>query len=175
MRIKSSWELALEKTADIQFDEEKYKEQELVKEGMVFAGKFLNNDQISEEELRKNYRPELKKGITDVIFSNITLPKDDGFSFRLNRISQLCGIIDSTGQSTAILEQISNFFSQYLTARQQFADQMQEQIKQAIQENPQEVNSRQYTQLIEQKLKQMENQYGGALNNFKEMLRGILQ
>ena len=51
---------------------------------------------------------------------------------------------------------------------------MKEQIRQAMESNPEGVNSAQYSQMISQNLKKMEAQYGDALENTRESLRQLL-
>ena len=56
-RIKSAWELALEKTKDIEVDEAKYRESTLEKDGMALAGRFLNSVEMSQDELAAKSAP----------------------------------------------------------------------------------------------------------------------
>ena len=51
---------------------------------------------------------------------------------------------------------------------------MKSQIQQAMENNPEGVNTSQYSQLISQNLKKMENQYSEALENTKETLKELL-
>lgn len=173
-RIKSAWEIALEKTEDIQLDEEKYRADSLLKEGMALAGKYLNNVDMSFDMLKSSFREELKDGVLSVIFSNIALPADDMYGLRFDRTTDLVALADKSGQAVEFMSQIKEFMGQYMTARTEFAERMKEQIKQAMQENPQQVNSAQYSQMIEQKLKQMENQYREAFENSKNTLKEML-
>ena len=54
-RIKSAWEIALEKTQDIEIDETKYRTDKLTKEGMALAGGYLNNTDQKLDEVVKHY------------------------------------------------------------------------------------------------------------------------
>ncbi len=178
-RIKSAWELALEKTKDIEIDESKYRAGVLEKEGMALAGKYLNDAQMSDEELAEKYNSYsgdelsiVKKGIVHTIFSNLGLPSDDMYEMRFERIVALVVLItDQNSQSISSIRQIGELFAQYVKHRDDFIQRMQEQVQQAMQENPETFNSKQYTQLIQQNLKKLEAQYQGALDNAKEALR----
>ena len=66
------------------------------------------------------------------------------------------------------------FLKQYLDAKNAFVDRMKAQIQQAMENNPEGVNSAQYSQIISQNLKKMDSQYGDALENTKESLRQLL-
>ena len=178
-RIKSAWELALEKTKDIEIDENKYKAGVLEKDGMALAGKYLNDAQMTDEELAGKYNSysseelvSVKKGIVNTIFSNLGLPQDNLYEMRFERIVALVVLIEDQGSQTAgAIRQIGDLFAQYIKHREDFIQRMQEQVQQAMQENPEGFNSKQYTQLIQQNLKKLDAQYQGALDNAKEALR----
>ncbi len=181
-RIKSAWELALEKTKDIEIDEGKYKAGVLEKEGMALAGKYLNDAQMQEGELAAKYKAynaedliSVKKGIVGTIFSNLGLPGDNLYELRFERLVALVALIADEGSPAVdAIRQIGDFFAQYVKHREDFIQRMQEQVQQAMQENPEGFNSKQYTQLIQQNLKKLEAQYQGALDNAKETLRDAL-
>lgn len=181
-RIKSALELALEKTKDIEIDESKYRADILEKEGMALAGKYLNDAQMTDEELSGKYNfykanelAIVKKGIVNTVFSNLSLPSDDMYEMRFERIVALVVLVaDQSSQAISSIRQIGDLFAQYVKHRDDFIQRMQEQVQQAMQENPEAFNSKQYTQLIQQNLKKLEAQYQGALDNAKEALRSQL-
>ena len=178
-RIKSAWELALEKTKEIEIDENKYKAGVLEKDGMALAGKYLNDAQMTDEELAGKYNSysseelvSVKKGIVNTIFSNLGLPQDNLYEMRFERIVALVVLVEDQGsQAAGAIRQIGDLFVQYIKHREDFIQRMQEQVQQAMQENPEGFNSKQYTQLIQQNLKKLDAQYQGALDNAKEALR----
>ena len=178
-RIKSAWELAMEKTKDIEIDESKYKAGVLEKDGMALAGKYLNDAQMTDEELASKYNSytgeeltSVKKGIVNTIFSNLGLPQDNLYEMRFERLVALVVLIaDQGSQAVGSIRQIGDLFAQYIKHREDFIQRMQEQVQQAMQENPEGFNSKQYTQLIQQNLKKLDAQYQGALDNAKEALK----
>ncbi len=179
-RIKSAWEIALEKTKDIVLDEEKYKAETLEKEGMALAGAFLNDLEQSPEVLQSKlskYSDEdyetVRKGMVRTIFSNIVLPKDNSYQLRFERTTVLTSLADPTGQAVQIMNQIGSFFEQFLAAREDFGKQMEEQFRQAMEQNPDRANAAQYAKLVEQNVKRMEDQYNGALETTRENLHQI--
>ena len=181
-RIRSAWEIALEKTRDIEIDEQKYREGTLEKEGMALAGGYLNNtDKPFDEVVAKysSYSPEdlaiVRKGMAGTIISNISLPSDDIFRLRFDRNCDLARLVSGNDPEVdGLMHQVGDFLQQYIDARAAFVDRMQQQIRQAMEENPESVNSSQYSQIISQNLKKMEAQYSDALENTKETLRQIL-
>ena len=181
-RIKSAWEIALEKTKDIEVDEAKYKEGTLEKEGMALAGRFLNSVEMSQDELAAKYgsysdedRAVVKKGIANTVFSNLGLPADNLYEMRFERIVALVVLISPEGSpAVGAIRQIGDLFSQYIQHRTDFVQRMQEQIRQAMEEDPEHTNSAQYAQLIQQNLKKLDAQYQGALDGAKESLKAAL-
>lgn len=181
-RIKSAWELALEKTKDIEVDEAKYRESTLEKDGMALAGRFLNSVEMSQDELAAKYdsyskedKAVVKKGIVNTVFSNLGLPADNLYEMRFERIVALVVLISPEGSpAVGAIRQIGDLFSQYIQHRTDFVQRMQEQIRQAMEEDPEHTNSAQYAQLIQQNLKKLDAQYQGTLDGAKESLKAAL-
>lgn len=181
-KIKSAWELALEKTKDIVVDETKYKESTLEKEGMALTGKFLNSTEMKDDELEtkyNSYSPEdkifVRHGITNAVFANLGLPSDTLYEMRFERIVALVVLIapeDSPAVDT--IRQIGDLFAQYIKHKADFIERMQQQIRQAMEENPEGTNTSQYAQLIQQNLKKLDAQYQDALDNAKDSLKESL-
>ena len=182
-RIKSAWEIALEKTQDIEIDETKYRTNTLTKKGMALAGGYLNNtDQKLDVVAAKyaSYTKEdlslVKSGMVSTILSNVSLPTDDIYEMRFERTCDLVNLVTNNDpQADGLMHQIGDFFKQYLEAKDAFVERMKAQIQQAMENNPEGVNTAQYSQLISQNLKKMESQYSGALENTKEALKEILE
>ena len=181
-RIKSAWEIALEKTQDIEIDETKYRSDTLEREGMALAGGYLNNtDQKLDIVAAKysSYSGEdlaiVRRGMVNTILSNISLPTDDIYQMRFDRTTDLVNVVTQGDmQALGLMQQIGDFLKQYIDAKTAFVDRMKAQIQQAMENNPEGVNSAQYSQLISQNLKKMDAQYGEALDNTKQSLKQIL-
>ncbi|MFC2822314.1 MAG: hypothetical protein ACFN3H_06060 [Spirochaetales bacterium] len=181
-KIKSAWEIALEKTQDIEMDESRYREDKLKKEGMALAGGYLNNtDRKLSETAAKfaSYKGEdkalVKEGMANAILSNISLPSDDLFQTRFERLGNLVNLATGgNAQADSAMHQITDFLKQFIEAKNAFVERMKSQIQQAMENNPEGVNTSQYSQLISQNLKKMENQYSEALENTKETLKELL-
>ena len=176
-RIKSAWEIALEKTQDIEFNEEKYLRENLVKEGKSLMGMYINNPEMEISEVKKKLSTSknknlLKEGMVYTIVSNIVLPQDEGYKFRFNRIKEISVMLNTDSED--IFNQMESFFDEYLNSRDSFIQNMEEQIKQAMQSNPQSINSEQYSEIINQNLKKLTSQYSGSLDELKQELIGIL-
>ena len=181
-RIKSAWEIALEKTQDIEIDETKYRTDTLTKEGMALAGGYLNNTDQKLDVVAAKYASYNKEdlslvrlGMVSTILSNVSLPSDDIYQMRFERTCDLVNLVTGGDpQADGLMHQIGDFFKQYLEAKTAFVERMKAQIQQAMESNPEGVNSAQYSQIISQNLKKMESQYSDALENTKADLRALL-
>ena len=181
-RIKSAWEIALEKTQDIEIDETKYRTDTLTKEGMALAGGYLNNTDQKLDVIAAKYAsynkedlPLVRSGMVNTILSNVSLPSDDIYQMRFERTCDLVNLVTGGDpQADELMHQIGDFFKQYLEAKTAFVERMKAQIQQAMESNPEGVNSAQYSQIISQNLKKMESQYSDALENTKADLRALL-
>ena len=181
-RIKSAWEIALEKTQDIEIDEAKYRSDTLEREGMALAGGYLNNtdqkiDVVAAKfaSYSKEDLPIVRRGMVGTILSNISLPSDDIYQMRFDRTTDLVNLVTKGDmQAMGLMQQIGDFLKQYIDAKTAFVDRMKVQIQQAMENNPEGVNSAQYSQLISQNLKKMDAQYGEALENTKQSLKQLL-
>ncbi len=181
-RIKSAWEIALEKTQDIEVDEAKYKADTLEKEGMALAGGYLNNTDQSLDVVAAKYASYnaedqiiVRRGMVSTVLSNISLPTDDVYQLRFERTCDMAALAsNSDPQVVGLMHQIGEFMKQYTEAKLAFVDRMKAQIQQAMENNPEGVNQAQYSQLISQNLKKMDAQYGDALDNTKESLKQLL-
>ena len=181
-RIKSAWEIALEKTRDIEIDETKYRTDTLTKEGMALAGGYLNNTDQKLDVVAAKYAsynkedlPLVRAGMVSTILSNVSLPSDDIYQMRFDRTCDLVNLVTGgDAQADGLMHQIGDFLKQYLDAKAAFVDRMKAQIQQAMESNPEGVNSAQYSQIISQNLKKMESQYSDALENTKADLKALL-
>lgn len=181
-RIKSAWEIALEKTQDIEIDENKYRSDKLEKEGKALAGSYLNNTDKSLDEVVAKYasysdedRKCVRDGMLSTVFSNVSLPTDEMYELRFNRTCDLMNVItQGDAQAMGLMQQIGGFFKQYIDCKKDFITRMEAQIRQAMETNPESVNKQQYTQIIDQNIRKMDSQYSGALENTKEALKQLL-
>lgn len=154
--LKSAWEIALEKTEDIEADPEKIRRDNIINEGKHLAGAYLTDIEADGSTLREAYkkaeddqRDLLKEGMTTTVLLNIALPQSSDFSDRLEKIRTIVEIIDGPESDTVgLIGQIGQFMDKYLQAR----DSLLERARQ------------QYQPMYEQKREQMMQKYGKAPN-----------
>ena len=113
--LKSAWEIALEKTKDIEADAKKIREDELFNQGRRLAGTYLNELEDTGSKIVKHLkkveaeeRELILNGIKATILSNIALPQNSLYSERLEKLGFLGEVIDGEeGESVALLTQIA--------------------------------------------------------------------
>lgn len=194
-KIKSAWEIALEKTEHITIDPEKIRHDEWIKKGRQLAGSYLNNIDRTIEEATTDYeactqeeKPAVTEGIRIAVMQNITLPVDDYYHDRFVKTRNLAELISvEKSQVAAVFDQLQNLFSEYIQMQDMLLQRLKEQY-QPILEQKQAQYRQQYGQnitlqpeqdpefikLLQQHYKQMESQYQQAMEEAKQQLSALL-
>jgi phosphoglycolate phosphatase-like HAD superfamily hydrolase len=154
--LKSAWEIALEKTADIEADPEKIRNEMLFNDARRIVGSFLSdleNDGKKAEEAYNEVSGEkkeiFKKAFASTVLLNIALPQSNDYEIRIKKLIQIAKIIDGPeADSAQLLAQVGAFMDKYLEARDALLERAKEQ----------------YHPMWEQKQQQLAQQYGRAPN-----------
>jgi hypothetical protein len=189
--IKSSWEVAMERTADIKGDKESVHANEMKKTGKRLASEYIYSDKPDIKEFEKklgNYSGEDKKlvqrGAFEVFLSYISLPQDEQYGTSLELAQKGLELLTGNKKAVAsIMEQVHQFFGQFLQHQDQLKQQLKQQYEPQLKRKQQEL-SRQYgseielqpeqdpefNQALRKNMQQLESQYQQALNEVKEQL-----
>ena len=164
-KIRSAWEIALEKTENITIDREKLKKDENIKKARILIGAYLNDDEndgssLAEELKQIDDEAAVKTALKLSAIQNLTLPSDTVLTDRYERIANIIAI--ACGNNPNIMEltgQIISFVKQFPEHRKQLVDQLKEQ----------------FAPMLEQKAAQLKAQYGQevpvSLENDPEFLK----
>lgn len=191
--IKSALELALERTKDIQGDKETIAENKHKDDGKKLASQLLNPQADGEnpvEKLKTYSGKELqwvREGFFQVLDANLTLPQDDAFTDKVKLLEKgYLAIIKDRKQVNYIIQQVKQFFEQYLQNReklfeavkQQYEPQLREKEKMlakqmgaAIKLEPE--SDPEFVSLLSKNQSQLEQQYTEALQQVKEEFKRI--
>jgi len=193
--IKSALEIAMERTENIKIDPEAIKLEKLLKEGRKFASEYLftvNFEKGDPGTKLNNYSGESKKvfteGLAKTFLSNIILPKNDDFEDFMKKIeSGLCDISKNKKDIAVMIEQIKQFFLQYLENRKQLIEAVKQQYAPKLMQKQQEMAAQyghevklspeqdpEFMEILKSNLLKMETQYNGSLISAKEELGKIL-
>lgn len=192
--IKSSWELAMERTADIKSDKSAVRNNELKKIGQKIASDYMDSATPKPKEMQtaiKEYKGEekqiVKKAALEILLSHISLPRDENYQERLSFVEEgLKALIGKDHQLSSIIQQVSQFFSQFLQHQQQLTEQVKQQYEPQLRQKQQNLTRQygyeielkpeqdpEYNQLLQRHMQQLEQQYQDALNQVKDQVRSF--
>jgi hypothetical protein len=193
--IKSALELALERTADIQSDKKGLKDHELQQEGKRLASLYLdpveNTDMVdldkSLKERPAEEREMLKEGIFSVLLSNLYLPDEIIDTERFEKLQHAMEfMLGNKKQVDHIFKQLNQFFTQYLSNKEQLRKTLEERYQPKLQQKAQAMAERfgqrveltpdadpEFIEYLKQNVAELDRQYTEALNEMKQQLRGL--
>ena len=186
-RIKSAWEIALEKTADLHVDTEKIAHNNTVKKGSQIAGSYLNNIDYTIEDFSKIFDAEkdkktLVEGIKNIVLLNVKLPSDELFEQKIAKLKDICKKVQPDSEALVdIMDQMIEFFKQYQTHQEQLIQQMKDQFAPQLQQKETQMRAqygpdfhlnpeddKDFMTLVHDNLKKLDDQYNGALDGVKK-------
>ena len=191
-RIKSSLEIALERTESVKSDKDIIGQFEAKQKGKKLANDFLNgNVQSLEEEIKKlsgEEQKNLKQGIFDVLVTQIALPlsKDD-----LKRIENAGkGLISICGDKSfaQMAEQFAQIMNKYLDEAIQFEEGIKRQYAPRLRQKEEELSNRlgrpvridpfqdpEFAALFNQNMNALKGNYQTAVDQLREEATRIFE
>lgn len=191
MSIKSSLEIALERTKDVQADPENLQASGFVTAGKRLVSQYLNDPEFSlARNLRKHDGKErqwLSQGVFDALSSNLALPSDE-YGIKRNRraMEGFSAILRDQRRLRIMGQQIEQFFAEYFQERQQLKQNVDRQYAPRLQQKEEELARRtgtrvrldpatdpEYVQLLRQQMALLEDRYGNVLQQVKQELSSM--
>ena len=191
-KIRSAWEIALEKTEGIHADKEKMQHKNDVEAVRRIAGSFLSADIVDTESLRKDlgtHAPDaVREGLMMTIESNLSLPQSENEGDgRLERLKTLLSIATSDNpQAMGLMEELTQFLKQYPLHRKDLLEKMKAQYKPVLEEKAAQLskqygteihlnfeNDKEFIEAARQNLERLEAQYQATLTNAKKQMAQI--
>ena len=190
-KIRSAWEIALEKTQDISVDKEKFKALEELENARKAIGTYLNDDDRKEEDLETVLKetPEdtKKEALRKAILGSISLNISPDDSEIWNKLKYLASLAADNPEIPAFIDQIAAYVKQYPEHRKALVEKLKAQFTPMLEEKEQELsrkygqevhlsldNDKEFIQIATQNLKQLDKQYDAAIQNAKEELGALL-
>jgi hypothetical protein len=193
--IKSALEIALERTKDVKSDPETIKSANLIKEGQKLASDYLFNLDFDKTELEKriksnsgNNKKFVLEGFKKTFLSNLRLPKTKSFE-ELHEKIKIGFLLISTNNKdvNVMMEQIKQFFMQYLENQNQLLEAVKQQYAPRLMQKQQEMEKQygrevtlspekdpEFIEMLKSNLLKLETQYSESLSKAKEELDKIL-
>lgn len=189
-RIKSAWEIALEKTENLNIDLDKINREKAVKVGRKICGLYINDIDFTREKFMEEFnkaedKTAVKEGIVSNLLLNITLPNDQSFENTFEKMIDIIKIIkDENDQLVDTLNQIKEFFNQYLNHQSDLVNQMKEQFEPVIKQKEAQLKQQygpdftytadqdqEFMKLLDDNLKKLDEQYNETLENVKAKIK----
>lgn len=193
-KIRSAWEIALEKTENIEVDRDKLRKEENMRKARSLAGSFLNGDeQMTVSDLEKQYaaiedRSAAKEGIKLSLMQNITLSTEEDVTNRYEKLLSLASLVSKGNEDvTALMNQIVSFLRQYPQHRKQLVEQLKQHFAPMLEQKAAQLkekygqdvplsaeNDPEFIKIAQQNLDQLAKQYEDTLRDAKEKLDALL-
>ena len=193
-KIRSAWEIALEKTENIEVDRDKLRREENIRKARSLAGSFLNGDeQMTASDLEKQYaeiedQSAAREGIKLSLMQNITLSTEEDVTNRYEKLLALAsliskgnaGVMDLMNQIISVLRQYPQHRKQLVEQlKQHFAPMLEQKAAQLKEKYGQDVplsaeNDPEFLKIAQQNLDQLAKQYEDTLKDAKEKLEAVL-
>lgn len=189
-RIKSAWEIALEKTESLNVDIDKINKNNAIKLGRRICGLYLNDIDYTLEKFKKEYneakdKASTKEGIVNNLLINLSLPSDLTFEETLDKINDIISeISDNSDEIINTINQVREFFKQYLNHQDDLVNQMKEQFAPVLQQKEAQLQQQygpdfkysaeqdsEFMKLLDDNLKRLDQQYNETLDNVKEKIK----
>lgn len=190
--LKSAWEIALEKTANIEADPDKIREEMAFTDGRRLAGSYLTDLENDGKTIKNEYetatsekRDILKKAFGTTILLNIALPQSEEFKQRMEKMIFLATIIDGDqGEITQLLGHVEQFMGKYLNARDSLLERAREQYEPHWQQKRERMMQQygktdglsleqdpEFINLVQKSFAQLSEQYQQVLDEAKEQIK----
>ncbi|HOJ99311.1 MAG TPA: hypothetical protein PLW34_07100 [Termitinemataceae bacterium] len=146
-RIKSALELALEKTESIKTDKTAVAGFERKREGKRLASLYLENpeEHSLEEAIKKCPKeelPALKRGIFEMLLSQIQLPENQDQLPKIERIFRGMQLILTDRRLPQLFNQVMQAFSRFLQEQQQYEEAIKRQYAPKLRQKEEELARR---------------------------------
>lgn len=186
-RIKSAWEIALEKTADLKVDTKKINHDKIFKKGSQITGSYLNNIDYTIEEFKEAFNQEedkrtLIEGISKIVLIGVKLPDNELYEEKIEKLKEICLVVQPDSETIpTIFEQMIEFFRQYKNHQEQLIDQMKQQFAPSIAQKEAQLRQqygpdfklqpeqdKEFMKLLNDNLSKLDDHYNNSLKDVKE-------
>ena len=191
-KIKSAWEIALEKTESIEIDENRIRHNATIDAIRRIAGSYLLSDEDTEEKtaaaLAAYSDEDLKEALGQSIINSISLPlTDEEGSRKPQRLAFLLSIaLQGNGEAEDLLSQILAHVSQYPKHRKQLMEQLKSQFEPMLKEKEERMrqqygeaplltmeNDKECREMANKYLERLQKQYQDTLDDAKQQLKEL--
>ncbi len=187
-KIRSAWEIALERTQDISIDKDKIKAIEKLDSVRKAIGAFLNDDNGNiDAELSGIDPAALREAVSMAVASAISLNMDAESQSLWDKLRKLLSYASDSAAAADLLEQIAGYIKQYPEHRKTLLERMKAQYQPMLDEKEAEMRKqygqdvhlsldtdKEFLQIASQNLKKLEEQYEATIQGAKDQLKALI-
>lgn len=185
-RIRSAWEIALERTESIEVDENKIRLNAKIEEIRKIAGAFLSSEERDLSKLEKldaYDKEEIKQGLKIALMGSVTLSANKIPSERLERLIILSSYVFKDEESYSLYGKLLQLVAQYPEHREQLVQQLEQTLEPELRQKEammreqygQEVHlsledDKEMVEIIKSNLDKLNGQYEELIKGAKDKL-----
>lgn len=138
-RIKSAWEIALEKTDGMEIDQEKIRHNSTIDKIRRIAGTYITGEEENPDSLKnklKEFSPSiLKEALKQTVLNSMVLPQDDsGLDEKREKIAAIITLAFPDGEIAKLYNEIEAHLMQYPKHKDELVKKLKEQIEPMLRE-----------------------------------------
>lgn len=190
-RIKSAWEIALERTDDIEIDYDRIRRNESLDKIRRAAGSYLVEETADNEDLREKLAEypidDLREALSSLVINKLSLPSEEVDDDRYQRLSFIISLIANREDTLELFGQIAGFLMQYPMHKKQLIEQMKAQFEPLLREKEAKMKEqygesihlsleqdKEFLEMLKKNLERLDEQYNSTLSEAKEQLKSCI-
>lgn len=190
--IKSALEIALERTRDVQSDPQALRRHESRTAGKRLFATMREDSSFdlkkALKEIPKERRSWVREGLYEAARGNLTLPQSEADLARIDELGPVFDLLArDRGAVKQLLHQVREFFSQYLSERQQLIEELRRRYEPRLKQREQQLSQQygrevridpasdpEFSKVLQDHLGQMQDQYRKALQEVDGHLQSLV-
>ena len=189
--IKSSLEIAMERTQDVRADKGEVEAQRLVTEGKKLVSTYFEDAKAdltaATKAFSRDEQPRIREGVGDALLANLSLPADEVALKRNKRAGEgFRAVVSDTKKLDMILGQLDQFYSEYLDERNRIQDEVRAQYEPRRKQKEEEMSKKlgrpvrvdpaqdpEFVQFLRRNVNALEERYGAVLQQVKDEIKSM--
>lgn len=191
-RIKSALEIALEKTENMEINEDRIRHNSVIDQIRRLAGSFITNDEESIDSLKEKLssfsKEDLREALGETIVNSIVLPQDDtGLEEKKARILALISIAFPGEETASYYNSVTTELGEYPKNKEDLVSRLKEQIEPMLREKEKAMrekygesvhlsieNDKEAMAMVKNYIDRLNEQYNGMLSEAKSGMKELL-
>ena len=145
--IKSSWEIALERTKEVEGNPEAVEADKYQKQGKMLVSKFLGDSSFDLKGNLKSFSGKtlnwVKDGMLQVLLANLVLPQEQLALTKIKRVGEAFYVfIRNTKMLTKMFSQLESFFEEYLAEKERYREAVEKHYAPRLKQKEEELSKK---------------------------------